>query len=97
MKAGKHRNTAVKKGNKYLRVALITVAWAAVRTKDSYWRALYLNLTKRIKMKRQKAIVAIARRLLKVAYNVIKGSKEYQEKGFQLFFELQIKNKQNQT
>lgn len=92
--AGKHRNTAVKKGNKYLRVALITVAWAAVRTKDSYWRALYLNLTKRIKMKRQKAIVAIARRLLKVAYNVIKGSKEYQEKGFQLFFELQIKNKQ---
>ena len=68
--AGKRRNTSVKKGNKYLRVAMIAVTWAAVRTKDSYWKALFEHLRKR--MKTQKAIVAVARRLLKVIYKTIK-------------------------
>jgi transposase len=85
--AGKRRNTQVKKGNKYLRVALITVAWAAVKTKDSYWKALFDKLRKRMKV--QKAIVAVARRLLKVIYKVIKNREIYQEKGIAHFLDLQ--------
>lgn len=85
--AGKRRNTQVKKGNKYLRVALVTVAWAAVKTKDSYWKALFDKLRKRMKV--QKAIVAVARRLLKVIYKVIKNKEQYQEKGIAHFLYIQ--------
>ena len=85
--AGKRKDTRVKKGNKYLRVALIAVAWAAVRMKDSYWKALYGQLRKR--MNAQKAIVAVARRLLKVIYKVIKQKETYQEKGIAHFLDLQ--------
>jgi transposase len=88
--AGKRRNTAVKKGNKYLRVAMISVAWGAVRVKDSYWKPLFEKLRKR--MKAQKAIVAIARRLLKVIYKTIKENRPYTEKGFGHFLEVQRKN-----
>ena len=87
--AGKRKSTGVKKGNKYLRIALITVAWAAVRTKNSYWKALFEQLRKR--MKAQKAIVAVARRLLKVIYKVIKNREFYQEKGIAHFLDLQQK------
>ena len=88
--AGKRRNTAVKKGNKYLRVAMISVAWGAVRAKDSYWKPLFEKLRKR--MKPQKAIVAVARRLLKVIYKTLKEDKPYTEKGFEHFMEVQRKN-----
>jgi len=87
--AGKHRNVSVKKGNKYLRVAMIAVAWGAVRTKDSYWRALFEKLRRR--MKSQKAIVAIARRLLKVIFKIIRDRTPYTEKGLVHFIEIQRK------
>jgi transposase len=88
--AGKRRGTAVKKGNKYLRIAMITVAWGAVRTKDSYWKALFEKLRKR--MKAQKAIVVVARRLLIVIYKTIKNETLYVEKGFNHFLDIQEKN-----
>ena len=88
--AGKRRNTAVKKGNKYLRIAMITVAWGAVRTKGSYWKALFEKLRKR--MKAQKAIVVVARRLLIVIYKTIKDKTLYVEKGFNHFLDIQEKN-----
>lgn len=46
--AGKRRETSVKKDNLYLKTAIITAAWAAVRVKDSYWRALFERLRKRM-------------------------------------------------
>jgi transposase len=88
--AGKVKNAATKKGNKYMRVAMVTVAWAAVRSKDSYWRALFEHLTKR--MKAQKAIIAIARRMLKVIYKVIDQKIRYQEKGVNHFLELRSRS-----
>src|ERR1700677_1445115 len=88
--AGKHRSTSVKKGNKYLRVAMVTVAWGAVRTKDSYWKALFEQLRKR--MKAQKAIIAVARRLLKIIYKTIKTKTMYTEKGFNHFLDLRQRN-----
>lgn len=39
--AGKRRSASTGKGNSWLRAALSQVAWAAMRTKGSYYRALY--------------------------------------------------------
>jgi len=88
--AGKRLNSGIKRGNTYLRVAIVHVAWAAVRTKDSYWNALFQHLRKR--MKAQKAIIAIARRLLKVVYKTISTRVIYQEKGLTHFVDLQAKH-----
>jgi len=41
---------------------MVTVAWGAVRTKDSYWKALFEQLRKR--MKAQKAIIATTKAYL---------------------------------
>lgn len=84
--AGKRKGTATKKGNKYLRTAIIAAAWGAVRTKDSYWRGLFQHLKKR--MKAMKAIVIIARKLLKVVYKTIDKKVVYTEKGMDHFVEM---------
>ena len=81
--AGKKYYSGTREGNVYVRTALVQVAWAAVRTRDSYWRALYYHLTKRMPM--NKAIVAVARKLLKVIYKIIKGSITYTEYGAEYF------------
>ncbi len=57
------------KGNKYLRTILTQIAWAAVRTKNRYWRQQFECLRKRLPAK--KAIVAIARKMAKLIYRVI--------------------------
>lgn len=82
-----------REGNKYLRSALIAVAWGAVRTKNSYWRALFSHLHK--KMHHNKAIVVVARKLLKVIYKIIKGVYAYTEYGADYFIQhLQIRLQQ---
>lgn len=85
--AGRRKSTSVKKGNKYLRMAMVAAAWGAVKMKDSYWAALFRSLRKR--MKSQKAIMVIARKLLKVVYRVIKEKAMYKEKGLAHFNALQ--------
>lgn len=75
--------TSLRKGNKHLRSALIAAAWGAVRTKNSYWRALFTHLSK--KMHHNKAIVIVARKLLKVVYKIIKGTYTYTEYGADYF------------
>ena len=85
--AGKRRNTGVKKGNRYLKTAMVGAAWAAVKMKNSYWRFLFEHLKKR--MKPLKAIMVVARRLLKVVYKHIRSKMLYEEKGWNQFFELQ--------
>jgi transposase len=72
-------------GNVYLRTAMLQVAWSAVRTKNTYWRALYYHFTRRLHS--SKAIVAIARKLIRVVYKVIKGTKTYTEYGADYFMQ----------
>jgi len=82
----KKRNTRTREGNKHIRTTMIQTAWAAVRTKNSYWRALYYHLCKR--MLRKKAIVTIARKLIRVIYKIINGQmKQYQEYGGDYFMQ----------
>ena len=68
---------------------MVRVGWSAVRTKGSYWGCLYAELKKR--MKPQKAIIAIARRILKLIYKIIDTKLEYKEGGVKLY----LKQKQN--
>lgn len=72
-------------GNKYLRTILIQVAWAAVRSKDGYWRAVYQYFKKSLHAK--KAIVAVARRLLKMIYKLIISDYKYEKWGAKRFQE----------
>jgi transposase len=57
-----------KQGRKELRYALVEAAWVAV-TSSPYWREQYQKLSHR--MSANKAIVAIARRLLVAAWHVL--------------------------
>lgn len=75
--AAKQKFTKARQGNKYLKISLIQIAWACVRTKNSYWNAAFKRLTSRIPKK--KAIVAIAHKVLKVIYKLLKTGEPYQK------------------
>src|SRR5216683_5013771 len=75
--AGKRRSTRVRKGAPWLKVALVTAAWAAVRVKDSYLRAQFLRLKSR--RGPMKAIVAVAASMLTAAYHMLRDGVEYED------------------
>jgi transposase len=77
--AGKRRSTRIRKGAPWLKTTLIQAAWAAVRTKDSYLRALF----HRLKARRgaMKAIVAVAASMLRSAYYMLTRRTPYQDLG----------------
>jgi len=87
--ANKRKPASSRKGNKYLKTAMVKIAWSAVRTKNSYWSCLYAELTKR--MRPQKAIIAVARRMLKLIYKILTEEYEYKEGGVELYHELKTK------
>lgn len=60
-----------KQGRRELRTVMVECAWSAVRT-HPYWTARFARLEKRIG--KQKAIVAIARKLLVVVWHVLDAS-----------------------
>ena len=71
----KHQEKAITKaGRKELRWALVQAAWGAVRS-DPYWKAQYQRLTKT--KHPNKAIVAIARRLLVSAWYILTKREPY--------------------
>jgi transposase len=76
-------------GNKYLRTAMVQVAWAAVKTKNGYWRAVYQNLKKSRGSK--KAIIAVARRLVKVIYKILVHDHQYEKWDAKKFYDNRIK------
>lgn len=77
--AGKRKTASVGKGNNWLRSALVQAAHAAVRVKDSYLSAFYGRLVGR--RGKKKAIVAVAHKLLVLAYTLIRKGERYQEPG----------------
>ena len=76
---GKRQAVKTPPGNKALRRALVIAAHGAVRTKDSYFGALY----RRVKGRRghKRAIVAVAHALLGVIYYVLLRQQPYEELG----------------
>jgi len=73
--AGKFKSKAITKGNKYLRAILVQVAWAASRTKGCYFNDKYKRLA--LRKSNKKAIIAIARKMLVVVWNILKENKPY--------------------
>jgi transposase len=81
--AGKRRSTRIRKSANWLKTTLVTAAWAAVRTKDSYLRAQFL----RIKSRRgpKKAIMAVAASMLTASYFILRDGVAYRDLGPQHF------------
>jgi hypothetical protein len=77
--AGKRYSSKIGKGNQWLRATLIQAAHAAVKVKDSFLAAFYHRLVARRGAK--KAIVAVAHKLLTLAYTLLRKREPYRERG----------------
>jgi transposase len=77
--AGKRRTGKTRKGNIWLRAALVEAALGATRTKNSAVAARYRRVLRRRGHK--KAIVAVAHSLLVTAYHILARQSTYHELG----------------
>jgi len=89
--AGKKKGSKTKRGNKALKGVLCECAWAASVTRNTRLSATYWRLVKRLG--KNKAIVAIAHLILRIAYQILQTKTPYQELGTQ-FIENQEKKKE---
>jgi transposase len=81
--AGKRRSTRVRKGAPWLKTTLVTAAWAAVRTKNSYLQAQFLRIKSRRGAK--KAILAVAASMLTATYFMLRDGVAYKDLGAEHF------------
>ena len=70
--AGKRRSTGTGSGNNWLRTTLLESAWAAAHSRKSYLGAQFRRISKRRGLKR--AGIAVAHRILVIAYHVIRNA-----------------------
>jgi transposase len=77
--AGKHKSGKTRKGNRWLRTALIEAAAGASRAKDSALQARFRRVLRHRGPK--KAVVAVAHALLRIAYHVLADGTVYRELG----------------
>ena len=77
--AGKRRSTRLRKGNPWLRTALVQAAWAATRKKDGYLHAFFQRLKARHGAK--KAIIAVAASMLTSIYFMLQRQEPYADLG----------------
>lgn len=80
--AGKRKSGKSSVKGHPLKTILVEIAWAAVKKKDSYYRDKFHRLKYRRGAK--KAIVAIAHKILKALYYVIKDGQHYKEPGVEI-------------
>jgi transposase len=81
--AGKRRPTTTGKGATWLRATLQGSAWAAVRSKKSYYRALYHRLKGRRGPK--KAIVAVQHAMMVALWHMLKHRVRHHDLGVDYF------------
>jgi transposase len=77
--AGKRRSARLKKGANWLKTTMIQCAWAAARTKGTYFRAQFLRLKARHGSR--KAICAVAASMLTAIYHMLNDGTAYQDLG----------------
>jgi transposase len=80
---GKRKSTRLRKGAPWLKTMLVQCAWAAKRTKDSYYRAQFLRLCAR--RGPQKAICAVAASILTAIYHMLKSGASHRDLGADYF------------
>jgi transposase len=76
---GKQRSGKTRKGNKYLRRALLLAAWGAVRSRTNYLRSMYYRLAAR--RGKPRAAMAVGRTILQAAYHMLLRGEPYNELG----------------
>jgi transposase len=81
--AGKRKSSRLRKGAPWLKTMLVQCAWAAKRTKDSYYRAQFFRL--QAKRGPQKAICAVAASILTAIYHILKNGTEHCDLGAAYF------------
>ncbi|HYT88522.1 MAG TPA: IS110 family transposase [Gemmataceae bacterium] len=77
--AGKRQSGKTRKGNRWLRPALVQASWAAARAKGTSLQATFGRLKGRRGVKR--ASLAVAHRLLRIVHRVLRTGQPYQEEG----------------
>jgi len=80
---GKRLSGRTRKGNPYLRSALVQAAWGATLKKNSYLSSQYFRLVKRLG--RKKALVAVAHSLVVIIYHVLERDQTYTDLGGDYF------------
>lgn len=86
--AGKRRSGRSPVRGKPIKTIMVEVAWGAIKKKGSYYKDKYYKLKSRIGAK--KAIIAIAHRLLKAIFYIIKYGQQFKDLGENY---LDLKNK----
>jgi transposase len=81
--AGKQTSGKTCKGNPWLRRTLCEAAWAAARTKNSYFRALYQRLVRT--RGKNRALIAVAHSLLVTVYSFTTAGEPYRDLGLDHF------------
>ena len=81
--AGKKISTRCRKGNRYLRTVMTQAAWAASHCKKGYLRAFFHRIKSRSDW--ATAIVALAHKILVIAYSMLRTGSPYQERGENYF------------
>jgi transposase len=81
--AGKRKSSRLRKGAPWLKTLLVQRAWAAVKKKDSYYKAQFNRLKSRRGPK--KAICAVAASMLTAIYHMLNNGAEHQDLGGRYF------------
>ncbi len=81
--AGKKRSSALRRGPRWLKPALVQAAWAAARKKDSYYRAQFHRL--RARRGARKAIIAVAASMLTAAFHMLSRRVPFSDLGSRHF------------
>lgn len=86
---GKRKSGSIGKGNNWLRRIMTQIAWAATRTKNSYFAAQFRRLLRRGP---QKALIAVAHSLLNVIWHMLTRNTPYRELGADYFQRRDLRN-----
>lgn len=77
----KKKSTRITKGNTYIKTILCEVAWSITRMRNCYLSSWYWKIKQRRGAK--KAIIALARKVLVIIYNMLKSGSPYNEDIFE--------------
>jgi transposase len=89
--AGKFKSTATTKGNKHLRAIIVQVAWAASRTKGSFFMDKFTKLA--IRKSRKKALVAIGRKILVIVWHILSEKTQYNPQLVHIYDPVKVEHK----
>lgn len=89
--AGKKKSSRITQGNKYLKALLVQCAWAATRTKGTYFSSRYSSLV--IRRGKKRALIALGHKSLCSVYHVLSKQEPYKELGAEFLEQRKLNNR----